>query len=442
MEGKKRLPSAWRKAAAGFAAVAALAALFLACRAIGTFLLRRQESDRLFREGHYTEAKALYLQTGNEKMAALCDDYALEQRYLNGRRNLQSGDYERARELLLEIRTYKDAENLLLACDYTEAGALWAEGELEKAREIYLDLGDYPGAVACIRKLNEALYDYSMELAGAFELEHAVKIWTDLGDWRDCAMWRNLGQMALDWLDRDEGEYLTAPAKRFQSSALDGVYVSDTAYLYVPEQTDADTRFLLYYPGGYNEELYIDYFHYFLMNPPPNTIAVFLRKNGINRDVRAKNREGIEQLLRAGAECGVLLKAPTVVGSSLGAYPALYSGLYTWKASGLKVPAIAALDAGNNWDQPEQMMDLPELRELGEIHPDLYLFDNPGQGMELPEIRAMVNAGNRVCMVDCTYDEHNRMTLDAMGMGVLHWLVGDRTEPCTMEIYNFRRLSE
>ena len=34
------------------------------------------------------------------------------------------------------------------------------------------------------------------------------------------------------------------------------------------------------------------------------------------------------------------------------------------------------------------------------------------------------------------------MTLDAMGMGVLHWLVGDRTEPCTMEIYNFRRLSE
>ena len=106
------------------------------------------------------------------------------------------------------------------------------------------------------------------------------------------------------------------------------------------------------------------------------------------------------------------------------------------------MPAIAALDAGNNWDQPEQMMDLPELRELGEIHPDLYLFDNPGQGMELPEIRAMVNAGNRVCMVDCTYDEHNRMTLDAMGMGVLHWLVGDRTEPCTMEIYNFRRLSE
>ena len=77
------------------------------------------------------EAKALYLQTGNDKMAALCDEYALEQQYLNGRRSLQSGDYERARALLLEIRGYKDAANLLLACDYVEAGDLAERGELD-----------------------------------------------------------------------------------------------------------------------------------------------------------------------------------------------------------------------------------------------------------------------------------------------------------------------
>ena len=101
MEEKKRLPPTLKKAAAGFAMIAALAGLILACRAIGTFLLRRQEGDRLFAAGQYAEAKILYQQTGNDKMAALCDDYALEQRYLNGRRSLQSGDYEKARELLL-----------------------------------------------------------------------------------------------------------------------------------------------------------------------------------------------------------------------------------------------------------------------------------------------------------------------------------------------------
>lgn len=442
MEEKKSLPPTLKKAAAGFVMIAALAVLILTVRAIGTYLHKRQEGDRLFAAGNYIEAKALYRQTGNDKMAALCDEYALEQQYLNGRRSLQSGDYDKARCYLTEIADYKDAANLLLACDYVEAGDLAERGELERAREIYLDLGDYPGVVDRLRALNGRLYDYAAELARDFEVEHAVKIWTDLGDWRDSAVQRKLGEMVLDWLKVDKSLRLTDHSREFVSSSVDTAYECETAYLYVPEKADADTRFLLYYPGGYNQELYIDFFHYFLMNPPPNTIAVFLKRNGVNHDVAAKNREGIELLLRLGAECGVFIKPPTVVGSSLGAYPALYSGLYTWEDFGLKVPAIMTLDAGNNWEQPDQMMEFQELKELAKIHPDIYLFDNPGLGLDREGIRQMVEAGNRVCMVDCTYDEHNQMTLDAMGMGVLHWMVGDRTGPCTMEIYNFRRLSE
>lgn len=442
MEEKRKTPLRFRKAAAVLAGLAALALLVTAGQAVRQRVYERQEGKRLFAVGEYSQAKAFFERTGNEKMAALCDDYALEQQYLNGRRSLQSGDYEKARALLTEIADYKDAENLLLACDYVEAGALAERGELERAKEIYLDLGDYPGVVDRIRELNEKLYDYAQELAGDFEIEHAVRIWTDLGDWRDCAVKKKLGDMVLSWLDEKQSIRLTDPSRKFVSSSVDTAYECDTAYFYIPEETDPETRFLLYYPGGYNDELYIDFFHYFLMNPPPNTIAVFLRRNGVNHDVEAKNREGIELLLRVGAECGVFLKPPTVVGSSLGAYPALYSALYTWRDFGMKVPCVMTLDAGNNWEQPDQMMSMAELRELGEIHPDIYLFDNPGLGLDREGIRDMVNAGNRVSMVDCTYDEHTRMTLDAMGMGVLHWMVGDRTEPCTMDIYHFRRLSE
>ena len=400
MEEKKRTPLTWKRAAVWLTGIDVLAVLIFAGRSAGQFLHNRQEGDRLFAAGAYPEAKAFYLQTKKKKMAALCDDYALEQQYLNGRRSLQSGDYEKARELLLEIREYKDAENLLLACDYTEAGALRAKGELEKAKEIYLDLGDYPGVVERIRELNE-----------------------ELGD--------------------KKSTRLTDPANYFFNESVKTAYqVGEEAYLYVPEKCGKDTGFLLYYPGGYNQELNIDFFYYFLMNPPPNTIALFLRRNGVNHSVEEKNREGIELLLRAGAECGVFFKAPTVVGSSLGAYPALYSGLYTWKDFGLKVPAIMTLDAGNNWQQPDQMMTIPELKELGKVHPDIYLFDNPGLGLDREGIRQMVETGNRVSMVDCYFDEHDKMTYDAMGMGVLHWMVGDRTTPCSMEIYEFRRLSE
>ena len=52
----------------------------------------------------------------------------------------------------------------------------------------------------------------------------------------------------------------------------------------------------------------------------------------------------------------------------------------------------------------------------------------------------MVNTGNKVTMVGCTFDDHVRISLDAMGMGVVDWAVGDRAQPCNPEIYSFTRL--
>ena len=55
-------------------------------------------------------------------------------------------------------------------------------------------------------------------------------------------------------------------------------------------------------------------------------------------------------------------------------------------------------------------------------------------------IRLMGNTGNKVTMVGCTFDDHVRISLDAMGMGVVDWAVGDRALPCNPEIYSFTRL--
>ena len=52
----------------------------------------------------------------------------------------------------------------------------------------------------------------------------------------------------------------------------------------------------------------------------------------------------------------------------------------------------------------------------------------------------MVEEGIDVVMVGCTYDEHTRISFDAMGLGVIHWAVGDRSEPCPLDIYDFHKL--
>ena len=70
-----------------------------------------------------------------------------------------------------------------------------------------------------------------------------------------------------------------------------------------------------------------------------------------------------------------------------------------------------------------------------------YLFESPWVGTDRAAIRLMVETGNNVILVGCSYDEHVRITLDAMGMGVLHWALGDRTKPCELDIYNFSKLT-
>jgi hypothetical protein len=115
-----------------------------------------------------------------------------------------------------------------------------------------------------------------------------------IADYRDCGMLQSRAQRMMKWLQSDETR-LTDSSRRFSSSDHARVFRCDSAYLVTPLKPDRDTRFFLYYPGGRNEELYVDYFLTYLDNPEPNTVAVFLRRNGVD-DIEAKNTEAIELL--------------------------------------------------------------------------------------------------------------------------------------------------
>ena len=40
----------------------------------------------------------------------------------------------------------------------------------------------------------------------------------------------------------------------------------------------------------------------------------------------------------------------------------------------------------------------------------------------------------------CLHDEHEQISYDALGMGIIDWALTDRSKPCPGEIYSFRRL--
>ncbi|MBQ9686805.1 MAG: hypothetical protein IJV41_09740 [Oscillospiraceae bacterium] len=425
-----------------------LAAVLLSlavCAALGVvvyFALNNNlRADRLLAAGDYEAARVYYEKAHNQSGVDRCDAYELEERYLNARRMLQVGSLDAAREALLALGDYRDTKNLILACDYMAAGVLAEQGEYERAREMYLALGDYPGCAQRIEELNEPLYEISQEFADSFELEEACRLWRLLGDYADCRALLRRTEALLDWLADPEREQILDPAKNFNSSYYDYTYVNELGYLVVPNEFDGEVKVFLYYPGGRDEPLNIDFFSYYLMNPAPNTIALFLYRNGLTA-MEEKNTAAIELLERAAAERGVFLREVMTVGSSLGAYPAMFSALYTWQDFGIRVPCVLSLDAGSDWQEAELLLNRTQCRQIAAEGTQFYLFESPWVGTDRSAIRMMVEEGMDVTIVGCVYDDHMQITFDAMGMGVIHWALGDRSEPCPLDIYIFRKLYE
>ena len=127
-------------------------------------------------------------------------------------------------------------------------------------------------------------------------------------------------------------------------------------------------------------------------------------------------------------------------GSSLGAYPAMHGVIYAYENYRIETSCVLSLDAGSDWLEVPLLLTEAECAKTASLGVPFYLFESPWVGMNREGIVRMVNAGNNVIIVGCTFDDHNRITLDAMGMGVVKWATGNRAEPVNPEIYTFTRL--
>lgn len=399
-----------------------------------------EQAESLLMAREYAQAAELYAKAGNGAMQEHCLRLLDEQSYNQARIGLQTGNYAYARAAFLELGDYKDSQNLIAACDYLSAGELMQRGEYGWAKEILDGLDEsYPGRAAALEKCSEGLYKNALTLAREGSYGEALEMFSALGVYADSPVLARRLERMLAWLDLPAGERISAPEKKYSNSYFEQVYMTEDAYVVLPEECSSGCRFLLYYPGGKDDEINIDFLIYYLMNPAPDTIAVFLRTNGLY-SMREKALAAVDVIERAAAERGVFPTEIVSCGSSLGAYPAMHSALDIPALSGLSVGCVLSLDAGDDWNSP-YVLSRSQCMALKESGTQLYLFESPWVGTDRPAIKTMVDSGVDLTLVGCVYDEHVRITLDAMGMGVLHWAVGDRTQPCGLDIYSFTKLS-
>ncbi len=397
------------------------------------------EAERRFAAGEYETAKAMFASLGDTDGVARAEERMREAQYLEAQRLLREGDYEGAEALLVPLRTYRESAALLRDCAFLRARALAESGQIEEAQEVYITLGDYPGCAAELEALRPALYDRALELAYGGAFERACALWRGLGSYRDSLRLLQRGERILARLADPARVRLNDPSLRFDNPLYAQTYVSDEAYILFPETPNADTRFFLYFPGGRNEELYSEFLYYYMENPAPNTLAVFMRRNGLP-DMDGGCARALSVLEAAAGDCGLFVHDVLVAGSSLGAYPALQCPRIARRDFGIRVPCVLSLDAGNEWGETRLVPTRQQAMEIAESGAQLYLFQPTWVDTAYAPIHLLVETGNWVMLAGCLHDEHDQISYDVLGMGVIDWALGDRSGHCPGEIFTFRRL--
>jgi hypothetical protein len=384
-------------------------------------------------DGNYDQAKLIYMILDDDKNAALCDSLIIERSYQQGVQLLIDGSYDQARACLAALGDYKDAQTLAENCLWQEAISF---GNVDRLTELYNFYSTLGSAEDVVVQISDALFEKAQEAAGDFDLELACQIWSFLKDYRgsDTLLWR--GKRAVAWAEAEEDKQLINSRYLYTRGLDYNVYLYDQAYVVVPNKTDENTRYFVYYPGGREEELSIDYLLYYLVNPSPNTIAVFMLQNGLS-DMESKTCQAVDLLEQIAAESGSFVQNIVTVGSSLGAYPAMHAAVYAYNDYQIMVDCVLSLDAGSDWEETGLLLSDDECAKTAELGTEFYLFESIGVGMNRDGIRLMVNAGNFVTMVGCVYDGHVEISLDAMGMGVMEWAVTDRSENPNPDWYQF-----
>ena len=349
------------------------------------------------------------------------------------------GQYETARDIYLSLGDPTMADEctrLITDRSYREACALADAGEALRAIELFKALEDYADSETRLFELQKALYLRAIDCLNGGSFADALEVFTALGDFQDS------GEMAKRCAARvsmsgDAGKTIMDDANLYGSFPTGKLYIAGCGYVFIPNTPDANTDFLLFFPGGRDIEEPLDYLYNFISASSENTLALFLYRNGLY-DMEAKAQTALDTLREAAAECGIALQAPLICGTSMGAYPAMYSA--TCFSRSLPIPKVLCFDAGVDWEESELLLNENQRAALSEAGTELWLLEQHGVGTDRDGIAELVLSGCDVTMIYCENGEHNAILYNALDLGMIDLAFGRRAALDT-DNYTFVPLS-
>lgn len=195
--------------------------------------------------------------------------------------------------------------------------------------------------------------------------------------------------------------------------------------MYVPDEVNADTAWQIYYCGGCGEDYicYSELYEYF-NNYHPNAVIYFCNCSGYCRFDRT-NERSYRYLMQAAAELGLTVHDITTVGSSLGAYTALYAVRYLYENYGQKVTDVATLDAGLEWWDSQIPQD-DDAEIISELHTTVWCFEQPTASADKCNgLRILIDNDVNIRFVACRHPAHEDISRNAYKYGVFSFIAGD-----------------
>ena len=413
-----------------------------------------------FSRGEYEQAKEILSTLAYKDsigMGRECDYRLAENRFF-------SGDYAGAKEIYDRLEKYKQAEIKALACAYmlsaggeesaafgtvqelfsslderqTEPDLLekkgyilasmdYARGDFQKALPEYEALGDFADSTQWMEECRRHIYEVAVADMNSLAFQAAVEKFQYAAPYGKSELYGNYCRIRLEKNDILDSERILAPERKVYIYQL-GMYYYQSAYIYVPEEINEDTKFLVYFAGGDGKEpmLFIGGVYRYIQNYAPNAILVFYENSG-SRNIPESCQKMIRISKQLSDECGVIVHDLVVAGSSTGCYTALHAAAAFYTDAYIEPKAVLTLDTGMEWKMPIHL-SAEERAALAEAGTKLYLFEQDGVGTDVDAIYDLVASGDDVTAVYCKNRDHDWISRLAYENGVFSWAMGEFDE--------------
>lgn len=403
--------------------------LFFGCKK-GVELYNAKNADELFAAGDYAGAREWYEKNGSAEDIARCDYELDREAYEAAAAQLAAGEYDAARLAFEALGDFEDAADRALECSLFKARALTDAGSYTDALDVLAALPeDHTGAQELTEEAREGLYRQALAATYECRMDEAVMLWNSLGSYKDSdsLLKRCMSRIVSMAAGTEERVNYSPYAGRDVGDGI--LYWHRLGLIYVPKECNADTRCMIFYPGGYDSALANSYYQdYIYAGTSPNAIILYMYTNGFY-DIESHIEDAYRALEEAALENNVFLHDMVVCGASNGAYTAVNTAAYLYENYGIAVRYVLTFDAGAHWAHTDKVLTPEQCDLAAEAGTEFLLFEGAGIGMNKSAIHTMVRHGCDVTIVLCRNSGHYGIIYDAIYKGMLDWVLGNGEQP-------------